>query len=177
MFEAAAAIAAGLGLVPEDRKTQGLFLVHSVAINIMTASLRRILNFGLLSRGKERVIVGDLVERLSVKTPAQATPVMSLSGGNQQKCVLARFIAADCRVLLLDEPTRGVDVGAKREIYELLFRLVAERRLAIVMASSELPEVLGVCDRIYVLREGRVTGELAAATASEEDVMHLATLH
>jgi ribose transport system ATP-binding protein len=170
-------IALGLGLVPEDRKTEGLFLTQSVAFNIMSASLKRIMTGGLLSRARESEIVSGLINRLRIKTPGGATPTQDLSGGNQQKCVLARLVSAGCETLLADEPTRGVDVGAKREIYDLLVELAESRGLAILMASSELPEILGLCDRVYVMREGEVTAELNARTTTEEEVMHFAALH
>jgi ribose transport system ATP-binding protein len=170
-------IGQGLGLVPEDRKTEGLFLIQSVGFNIMSASLRRIMSGGFLSRRRERQIVVGLIERLRIKTPGAAAQSQNLSGGNQQKCVLARLVSADCRILLADEPTRGVDVGAKREIYDLLVELTDTRRLAVLMASSELPEVLGLCDRLYVLREGRVVKELNARATTEEEVMSYAALH
>ncbi|PDT02128.1 D-xylose ABC transporter ATP-binding protein [Rhizobium chutanense] len=172
-----AGITKGLGLVPEDRKTEGLFLIQSVGFNIMSASLAQIVRFGLLSLGRERKIVNGLIERLRIRTPNAAAATQNLSGGNQQKCVLARLVSAGCEILLADEPTRGVDVGAKREIYDLLVELAEARGLAIVIASSELPEILGLCDRLYVLREGEVTAELDARTATEEDVMHFAALH
>ena len=170
-------IAQGIGLVPEDRKTEGLFLIQSVAFNIMSASLRRILRRGFLSLRSEKEIVGGLIARLRIKTPSPQTQSQNLSGGNQQKCVLARLVSADCRILLADEPTRGVDVGAKREIYDLLVELTDTRHLAVLMASSELPEVLGLCDRLYVLREGRVVKELEARNTTEEEVMSYAALH
>ncbi|NZD48283.1 sugar ABC transporter ATP-binding protein [Rhizobium leguminosarum] len=172
-----AGISKGLGLVPEDRKTEGLFLIQSVGFNIMSASLVQIVRFGLLSLRRERKIVNGLIERLRIRTPNAAAATQNLSGGNQQKCVLARLVSAGCEILLADEPTRGVDVGAKREIYDLLVELAEARGLAIVIASSELPEILGLCDRLYVLREGEVTAELDARTATEEDVMHFAALH
>ena len=170
-------IAQGLGLVPEDRKSQGLFLVHGVDFNIMVASLRLILKNGFLSLKKEKGIVDALINRLRIKTPSASTQVQNLSGGNQQKCVLARYIGADCKILLSDEPTRGVDVGAKREIYELLVELAETRGVAILMASSELPEIMGICDRIYVMREGRITAEIVTKKTSEEEVMRFATLY
>ena len=170
-------IGRGLGLIPEDRKNQGLFLVHGVGFNIMAASLGQIRKHGLLSRKREAGIVGMLVERLRIRTPSAATPVQNLSGGNQQKCVLARYIGADCKILLSDEPTRGVDVGAKREIYELLIDLAEKRSVGILMASSELPEIMGLCDRIYVMRAGRVTAELIPKQTSEEEVLRFAALH
>jgi len=172
-----AGISKGLGLVPEDRKTEGLFLIQSVGFNIMSASLAQIVRFGLLSLRRERRIVSGLIERLRIRTPNAAAATQNLSGGNQQKCVLARLVSAGCEILLADEPTRGVDVGAKREIYDLLVELAEARGLAIVIASSELPEILGLCDRLYVLREGEITAELDARTATEEDVMHFAALH
>jgi ribose transport system ATP-binding protein len=170
-------ISFGLGLVPEDRKTEGLFLIQSVGFNIMSASLSRIMNRGFLSLAREKGIVSELIKRLRVRTPGAATPVENLSGGNQQKCVLARLVSAGCETLLADEPTRGVDVGAKREIYDLLVELAEGRGLAVLMASSELPEILGLCDRVYVMREGEVTAELDARKTTEEEVMRFAALH
>ena len=170
-------IAHGLGLLPEDRKTQGLFLIQSVGFNIVSASLRRIAAHGFISARRERETVTTQIERLRVKTPSADVAVQDLSGGNQQKCVFARLVAADCRILLADEPTRGVDVGAKREIYDLLVALASTRDLAVLMASSDLPEVLGLCDRLYVMREGRMVKELDARRTNEEEVMSYAALH
>jgi ribose transport system ATP-binding protein len=170
-------IGKGLGLLPEDRKTQGLFLIQSVGFNVVSASLRRIAEHGLIFPQREREMVATQIQRLRVKTPSADAAVQDLSGGNQQKCVFARLVAADCRILLADEPTRGVDVGAKREIYDLLVELASTRNLAVLMASSDLPEVLGLCDRLYVMREGRVVKELDARRTSEEEVMSYAALH
>jgi ribose transport system ATP-binding protein len=170
-------IAEGLGLLPEDRKTQSLFLIQSVAFNIVSASLRHIAGFGFVIPRREREMVATQIDRLRVKTPSAAAAMQDLSGGNQQKCVFARLAAADCRILLADEPTRGVDVGAKREIYDLLVELASTRDLAVLMASSDLPEVLGLCDRLYVMREGRVVKELDARRTNEEEVMSYAALH
>ena len=170
-------IALGLGLVPEDRKTEGLFLIQSVGFNIMSASLARIMRRGLLALRLEKDIVDGLIDRLGIRTPGAATPAQSLSGGNQQKCVLARLVSAGCEIMLADEPTRGVDVAAKREIYDLLVELAETRGLAIVMASSELPEILGLCDRVYVMREGEITAQFDARATTEEEVMHFAALH
>jgi ribose transport system ATP-binding protein len=172
-----AAIAQGLGLLPEDRKTQGLFLIQSVGFNILSASLRRMAHFGFLSRRRERDEATKQIDRLNIKTPSAAAMVQNLSGGNQQKCVFARQVSAGCQILLADEPTRGVDVGAKREIYDLLVELAETRNFAVLMASSELPEVLGICDRIYVLREGSIVTELNTHGLTEETVMHHAALH
>ena len=110
-----------------------------------------------------------------MKTPNAHAAVQNLSGGNQQKCVIGRLVGAECSIILADEPTRGVDVGAKREIYDLLFELSDSRQLAILIASSELPEILNLCDRVYVMREGRITAELDARRTSEEEVMRYAT--
>ena len=160
-------ISFGLGLVPEDRKTEGLFLIQSVGFNIMSASLKRIMKNGFLSLSKESEIVSGLIARLRIKTPGAATASQNLSGGNQQKCVLARLVSAGCEILLADEPTRGVDVGAKREIYDLLVELAETRGLAILMASSELPEILGLCDRVYVMREGASHGGAGRAETQQ----------
>ena len=170
-------IARGLGLLPEDRRTQGLFLIQSVGFNIVSASLRRIAAGGLISPQREREMVHRQIGQLRIKTPSASAIIQDLSGGNQQKCVFGRLVAADCRILLADEPTRGVDVGAKREIYDLLVELATTRDLAVLMASSDLPEVLGICDRLYVMREGRVVKELDARSTSEEEVMSYAALH
>jgi ribose transport system ATP-binding protein len=170
------ALRLGIGLLPEDRKSQSLFLHQSVQFNINVAHLGDFVNGGLLSTRAERRQAADYVESLGVRTPALTTPVANLSGGNQQKCVLARLLGARCRVLLVDEPTRGVDVGAKQEIYQLLAELAAHGA-AIVMVSSELPELLGLCDRILVMREGRISAQLSRERASEELIMRHATGH
>ena len=152
-------------------------MCFDVGFNIMSASLHRILTHGFLSLQREKEIVSGLIDRLRIKTPTAATVAQNLSGGNQQKCVLARLVSAGCETLLADEPTRGVDVGAKREIYDLLVELAESRGLAILMASSELPEILGLCDRVYVMREGQVIVELNARNTTEEEVMRFAALH
>lgn len=169
------AIANGLGIAPEDRKISGLFLKQSVAFNITISSMRRLLTGPLLSFARERAIVDTIIRRLRIKTPNAEVEVQNLSGGNQQKCVIGRLVGAECAIMLADEPTRGVDVGAKREIYDLLFELADTRQLAIVFASSELPEILHLCDRIYVMREGRITAELDTHATSEDEVMRFAT--
>jgi ribose transport system ATP-binding protein len=172
-----AALRRRVGLLPEDRKTQGLFLRQSVAFNITIAKLREILRFHLLSRAAEAKRTGNLVQSLRVKTPSQASAVENLSGGNQQKCVIGKLLNADCRILLADEPTRGVDVGAKREIYDLLLDLTEKQGMAILLVSSELPEILNLSDRILVMREGAIAAELTAREASEEIIMKHATVH
>jgi ABC-type sugar transport system ATPase subunit len=167
------AIRAGIGFVPEDRKLQGLFLRMAVRSNI-TAADARVSRAGFIRGGEERRIARDFVERLGIRTPSVERKVQNLSGGNQQKVVIARWLAVRPRVLIMDEPTRGIDVGAKSEIHALMHRL-AGQGVAIVMISSELPEVLGMSDRCVVLREGRVAGELSRSEATEEKIMALAT--
>jgi L-arabinose transport system ATP-binding protein len=167
------AIAKGIGFAPEDRKREGLILIRSVLENASLAILRRLSSFHFVRRGLERSVVTGYVERLRVRTPSVDQEVGKLSGGNQQKVVLARWLAAKPKVLILDEPTRGIDVGAKAEIYRLIDDL-ANEGLGIMFISSELPELLGLADRIYVMQNGRITGELSAAAASEEAVLALA---
>jgi ribose transport system ATP-binding protein len=169
------ALRLGIGLVPEDRKNQGLFLIHSVAFNITIANIGRTLSGGVIRQSRERGLVSDYLKGLRIKTPSALARVRNLSGGNQQKCVLAKQMNAQSRILLIDEPTRGIDVGAKREIYQLFSDLVEKEKLAIVMVSSELPEVLGCCDRILVMRQGTITAEFARKDASEEAIMRFAT--
>jgi ribose transport system ATP-binding protein len=165
------AVRAGVSLLPEDRKTEGCFLPQSVAFNVTISRLDTLRSRGLISRRRERRVVGDLVRGLNIRTPSTETLVHRLSGGNQQKCLVARSLNARCRILLIDEPTRGVDVGAKREIYQLLARLADEERAAIVMVSSELPEILGLSDRIVVMRDGRIAGRFDRDEATEEKLM------
>ena len=170
----AAAIAAGIGLLPEDRKLQGLVLGLSVRENFALPNLRRLSRAGVVLRAEERRECGGFVEALRVKTPGQETAVRGLSGGNQQKVVLAKWLARRCEVLLFDEPTRGVDVGAKVEIYRLMNDLAAAGKV-VVMVSSDLPEVLGMADRIVVMHDGRVTGIVDdARAATQESIMELA---
>ena len=167
------AIAKGIGFAPEDRKREGLVLMRSVLENASMAILRRISYFHFVSGRKERVVVSGFVDKLNVRTPSLEQEAGKLSGGNQQKVVLARWLAAKPKVLILDEPTRGIDVGAKAEIYRLIDEL-ANEGLGIMFISSELPEILGLSDRIYVMHNGRITGELSGASATEESVLGLA---
>jgi ribose transport system ATP-binding protein len=168
------AIALGIGLLTEDRKTDGLFLRQAVATNITIARMADIAPVGVIDGRREGAIVAGHIERLTIRTPGPSTQVRDLSGGNQQKVIFAKWLQARCRVLLIDEPTRGVDVGAKREIYALL-RDLAARGVGIVMVSSELPEVIGMSDRIVVMREGRISAELTADGVTEERIMAHAT--
>jgi ABC-type sugar transport system ATPase subunit len=167
------AVRAGIGLAPEERKAEALFLQRSVRENTAAAIYDQLRRFRVISRQRERETVARFLDRLRVRTPSQEHPVANLSGGNQQKVVLARWLARNPALLILDEPTRGVDVGAKSEIYAIIHEL-AGAGIAILMVSSELPEVLGLADRIIVMQNGRITGELPRAEASEERVLALA---
>jgi ribose transport system ATP-binding protein len=169
------AIRLGVGMLPEDRKNQGLFLHHTVGFNITIARLKELTSSWLINLRDESAAVRDYVQKLNVRPPLPDTKIRNLSGGNQQKCVLAKYLNAQCKLLLVDEPTRGVDVGAKREIYQLLATLADQEGAAIVMVSSELPEILGLSDRVLVMRQGRITAELTREDASEETIMRYAT--
>ena len=168
------AIAAGIGLLTEDRKLQGLVLGHSVRENFGLPNLDWLARTGFVNLGREREEFGRYVSTLKIKVPHQEQQARNLSGGNQQKVVLAKWLARNCEVLIFDEPTRGIDVGAKYEIYLLMNELAAQGK-AIIMISSEMPEVLGMADRILVMHEGRVTGEITDVTrATQEQMMQLA---
>ena len=168
------AIQAGMGLVPEDRKDHGLVLEMAVRENLSLPSLRRDQRNGFLNRAAEGQIAARTIRELDIKTPSQEQITQFLSGGNQQKVVLGKWLALNPKVLLLDEPTRGIDVGAKREIYLLMERL-AENGVAVLFVSSEMEEILGMSDRALVMHEGRITGELQRNELSEQAVMNLAT--
>jgi ribose transport system ATP-binding protein len=168
------AISAGMALVPEDRKQQGVILEMAVRENLSLAALRRDARGGFLHQGRECAIADEMVSKLNVRTPDQRQLVQYLSGGNQQKIVLGKWLALKPRVLLLDEPTRGIDVGAKQEIYMLIEQLAADG-VAILFVSSEMEEILRMSDRALVMHQGRLTGELQREELSEEAVMQLAT--
>jgi len=167
------AISSGVGFVTEDRKAEGLILEMSVAANISLASLEQTERFELLSSRLENRLARGHVKRLGIKTPSVNQIVENLSGGNQQKVVIAKWLATDPRILLLDEPTRGIDINAKNEIYKLVSEL-AGAGLAIVMVSSELPEIMAICDRVIVLAEGRQTAEFTSSHATQELIMKAA---
>ncbi|MEI7652458.1 MAG: ATP-binding cassette domain-containing protein, partial [Verrucomicrobiota bacterium] len=168
------AIQAGLGLLTEDRKLQGLVLGHSVRENFSLPNLERLSRRGFVQLTQEREEFAGYVKQLTIKVSNQEQRAGNLSGGNQQKVVLAKWLARNSEVLIFDEPTRGIDVGAKFEIYLLMNALVAAGK-SIVMISSELPEVLGMADRILVMHEGRVMGEITDVRhATQEQVMSLA---
>ncbi len=164
---------AGIALVPEDRKLQGLVLPFSVESNISMANLDKITKFGFLDSSAERNIAEKHVKALGIKTPSIKTKVRSLSGGNQQKCIVGRWMETNPRILILDEPTRGIDVGAKYEIY-LLMKKIAESGGSIILISSELPEVLNMSNRVLTICDGRITGEFDPRTASADQIMEKA---
>jgi ribose transport system ATP-binding protein len=170
------AVAQGIGYLSEDRKRYGLATGLNVETNVVLATLRRYAAGGFwLDQGAMTATARDYVQRLAIKTPSVDQQVRLLSGGNQQKIVIAKWLLRDCDILFFDEPTRGIDVGAKSEIYKLLDALAAQGK-AVVMISSELPEILRMSHRVLVMCEGRITGELSAAEATQESIMHLATL-
>ncbi|MBP87616.1 MAG: ABC transporter ATP-binding protein [Planctomycetaceae bacterium] len=168
-----AAIKAGLGLVPEDRQHEGLVLPMSVRDNVSLASLQALTRASLIDTRQERALVDAQIEQLDVRTSLIHASAATLSGGNQQKLVIGKWLACDPKALILDEPTRGVDVGAKAQVHGLIRRLV-ERGLATLLISSDLPELLALSDRIFVLCEGRIAGELDGATATQAQILELA---
>jgi len=168
------ALAAGIALVTEDRKRLGLFADLSVGQNITMCDLSEALRGGLIEHRAEQALASGIVDRLHVKTPGVDAPIINLSGGNQQKCIIGRGLLTRPKVLLLDDPTRGVDVGAKAELYRLIDGLCREG-LAVIVTSSELPELLTLSDRIIVLCEGRLTGHFTRAEATEQKIMEAAT--
>jgi len=167
------AISCGMALVNEDRKAHGLFLKLDVAVNTTITGLRNLCRGGVIQRRKEAALVGKYIQDLRIKTPSSKFIVVNMSGGNQQKVILARWLSIDTKILIMDEPTRGIDVGSKSEIYQLMNELT-KRGVGILMISSELPEVLGMSDRVLVMREGTIAGELARSAASEEAIMKYA---
>ncbi len=166
------AIRDGLGLIPEDRKLQGLVQIMSVKRNTTLVNMKRVLRAGVISSSLEEKLSKEYADKLHVVTPSMETEVQYLSGGNQQKVVIAKWLFQNSEILFLDEPTRGIDVGAKAEIYRLINRMAKEGK-TIIMISSEMPELLGLCDRIMVMHEGHKMGELNAAEATQEKIMAL----
>ena len=166
-------VAAGIGFAPEERKAEALVMQRTIRDNIVLAVLPRLARGGFVRVARERLIANDYITRLRIRTPSAEQLVKNLSGGNQQKVVLARWLAISPRLLVLDEPTRGVDVGAKAEIYGIIDQLAAQGT-AILLVSSELPEVLGISDRIYVMAKGRLSEPLNRAEATEERILSLA---
>jgi putative multiple sugar transport system ATP-binding protein len=170
------AVDAGLAYVTEDRKALGLVLDEPIQWNISLANLAGIAVNGVINRMREQEVAEGYRRAMNIRTPSVFQKVVNLSGGNQQKVVLSKWLFTEPKVLILDEPTRGIDVGAKFEIYGLMNRLADEGR-AVVMISSEMPELLGMCDRIYVMNEGALVGELTAAEADQERIMSLIVNH
>jgi ribose transport system ATP-binding protein len=169
------AIKAGVAYLSEDRKRDGLALSLAVDKNITLANILNISNFcGIISNQKEKTVSEKYVQDLRIKTPSLEQSVNNLSGGNQQKIVIAKWLCRNSRVVIFDEPTRGIDVGAKYEVYELINQLV-KQGVGVIMISSELPEIIGMCDQIIVLHEGRLTGELTKSEATQELILNLAT--
>ena len=168
------AIRAGIGLLTEDRKGQGLVLMHSVRENFGLPNLEEFSRWGMVDRDNEQTSFSSFVDSLRIKVPHQDELARNLSGGNQQKVVLAKWLQRNCEVIIFDEPTRGIDVGSKYEIYLLIQELAAQGKV-IIMISSELPEVLGLADRVLVMHEGRITGEITdVRNATQEDIMRMA---
>ena len=166
------AIRDGLGLIPEDRKLQGLVQIMSVKRNTTLVNMKRVLRAGVISSSLEETLSKEYADKLHVVTPSMETEVQYLSGGNQQKVVIAKWLFQNSEILFLDEPTRGIDVGAKAEIYRLINRMAKEGK-TIITISSEMPELLGMCDRIMVMHEGHKMGELNAAEATQAKIMAL----
>ena len=166
-------VANGFALLTEERRATGIFGIRNITENTCISSLKKYLKGGLLSRKKMEESTNWSIGAMRIKTPNQSTQIRSLSGGNQQKVILGRWLLTDPEILLLDEPTRGIDVGAKYEIYQLIIDLAKEGK-TVLMVSSEMPELLGVCDRILVMSGGRLAGEVDAKTATQEEIMTLA---
>jgi putative multiple sugar transport system ATP-binding protein len=164
-------VAHGIAYVTEDPKALGLVLDDSIAHNVTLANLGAVATAGVIDAEREFAVAGEYRRKLSIRCAGVAQPVVNLSGGNQQKVVLAKWLFAEPEVLILDEPTRGIDVGAKFEIYTLMTELAAAGK-CVVMISSEMPELLGLCDRIVVMNEGRFIAEFDAAAATQERIMH-----
>jgi putative multiple sugar transport system ATP-binding protein len=169
-----AAIEAGLAYVTEDRKGDGLILDQTVKRNTTLANLQEIARRYVIDENAEIKVANEYRDSINIKTPSIMQKVKNLSGGNQQKVSLAKWLFVKPDILILDEPTRGIDVGAKFEIYTIMNRLV-EQGMSIIMLSSELPEVLGMSDRVYAVSQGKITGELPIEEANQENIMHLAT--
>jgi len=167
------AVKSGIGMVPEDRKKQGIILSFSIKQNISLSDLDRITDpFGFIREQKERNDTLELIGKLSIKALNEKTQASTLSGGNQQKVALAKWINRKCKVMIIDEPTRGVDIGAKVEIFHLINDL-SRQGIAIIVISSETSELIGICDRILVMRKGRIMGELGKKDFSEEEILRI----
>jgi putative multiple sugar transport system ATP-binding protein len=164
------AIANGIAYATEDRKSYGLVLIKEIKDNITLANLEAVADSGVINEPKELTVTREYRDKLNIKCSSILQLALNLSGGNQQKVVLSKWLFSNPDILILDEPTRGIDVGAKYEIYTIINQLASEGK-AIILISSELPEILGICDRIYVMRDGKIVGEMPASQASQEIVM------
>jgi putative multiple sugar transport system ATP-binding protein len=168
------AISNGFAYATEDRKRYGLNLIGDITVNVSAAALGKLAKWGVIDRNREYKVAESYRQKMNIKAPTVGAITGKLSGGNQQKVVLSKWIFAGPDILILDEPTRGIDVGAKYEIYGIINELAAQGK-AVVVISSELPELLGLCDRIYAISEGKLTGEVSRADASQETLMHYMT--
>jgi ribose transport system ATP-binding protein len=169
-------VRAGIGMVPEDRKQHGVILPLTIKENISLTNYKSISDvFGFIKTKKERENTIELIRKLSIKAEGENQETLKLSGGNQQKVALAKWLNRDCRVLIIDEPTRGIDVGSKVEIYDLIFEL-SKKGVALIVISSETQELTGICDRILVMRKGKIKSELTRKEFSEEEILRLSIL-
>jgi methyl-galactoside transport system ATP-binding protein len=168
------AIKNGFALITEERRTTGIFGILDIRENTTVSGLKKYLKLGLLSEKKRREDTDWAIKSMNIKTASQKTRIKLLSGGNQQKVIIGRWLLTEPEILMLDEPTRGIDVGAKYEIYQLIDALAAKGK-SIIVVSSELPELLGICDRIYVMSAGRIAGEVTANKTTQEEIMTLAS--
>lgn len=164
----------GVVMVSEDRRRYGIVGVRSIRDNITLPNLKKLSKYGVLSSEREKAVAKEYFKKLNIRAPKDTTLLQKLSGGNQQKVVLAKWLYSDPKVLILDEPTRGIDVGAKYEIY-CIIRDLAKQGAAVIVVSSELPEIIGICDRVFVMAEGKMRGEIGRDSMSQEDIMKLAT--
>ena len=169
------AIAAGLGYLTEDRKATGLALALNISANVTLSNLKKLISLGKIDLRREREVARQYVTRLRITTPSVRQKVLRLSGGNQQKVALAKWLFAQSKVILFDEPTRGIDIAAKRDVFELFVELT-RMGAGILMISSELPEILGMSDRILVMRRGRIVGQLDPRQTDQEEILRLAAL-
>ena len=168
------AIRCGIGLITEDRKNQGLLLNKGIDFNTVYASMERVSHAGVIRSKEEKAMAKKYMDAMNIKAWSPSQKTGTLSGGNQQKVVLAKWLATNSEVLIFDEPTRGIDVGAKAEIYQLM-RQLADEGKAIIMISSEMPELIGMSDRIMVMRDGEIMGELSRQEVTQEKILTLAT--
>jgi ABC-type sugar transport system ATPase subunit len=169
------ALKLGIGMLPEDRRSQGFIYTMNISQNLSLAVLHMLARSGFVKIKKEKELVNRYVKLLSIKAASVNSPILSLSGGNQQKVVFAKWLAANTRILIVDEPTQGIDVGTKSEIHNIL-RELTKKGVSIILISSEMPEILSLSDRVIVMRLGRITGELSIEEATQEKIMYLSAI-